>query len=62
MSLLLSYVTYVDTTNKELQFKELQLKDREWTYPDCRKKHDRYINSTINIKKFALIDQNLIGL
>ncbi|AKB51448.1 Mobile element protein [Methanosarcina barkeri str. Wiesmoor] len=52
----------MDTTNKELQFKELQLKDREWTYPDCRKKHDRYINSTINIKKFALIDQNLIGL
>jgi len=42
--------------------KELQLKEREWICPDCKTKHDRDVNGAINIKKFALIDQNLIGL
>ncbi|MDD4330819.1 MAG: zinc ribbon domain-containing protein, partial [Methanosarcinaceae archaeon] len=41
---------------------ELTLKKREWTYPDCKTKHYRNINAAINIKKFALINQNLIGL
>ena len=42
--------------------KELQLKDRAWQCPECATIHDRDINAAINIKKFALIDQNLIGL
>jgi putative transposase len=34
--------------------KELTLKDREWTCPDCGSVLDRDLNASINIKNFAL--------
>ena len=40
----------------------LKLSDREWTCKKCGSLHDRDINASINIKKFALQTQNLIGV
>jgi putative transposase len=41
---------------------DLKLSDREWTCVGCGALHDRDVNASINIKKFALQTQNLIGV
>lgn len=42
--------------------RDLKLSDREWTCAGCGTLHDRDVNASINIKKFALQSQNLIGV
>lgn len=39
--------------------KELKLKDREWTCPNCGRHNDRDLLAAINIKRFGLQAQNL---
>ena len=42
--------------------RDLKLSEREWTCAECGVCHDRDVNASINIKKFALQAQNLIGV
>ena len=42
--------------------KDITLAVRKWECPDCNSIHDRDVNAAINIKKFALDKQNLIGI
>jgi len=41
---------------------DLKLSDREWECSECKTQHDRDVNASINIKKFALQGQNIVTL
>ena len=41
--------------------KDLALKDREWDCPQCGRHNDRDLLAAVNIKRFGLQKQNLIG-
>lgn len=41
--------------------KDLKLSQREWTCPNCGQRNDRDLLAAINIKRFGLQSQNLIG-
>ena len=41
--------------------KDLTLKDREWDCPHCGRHNDRDLLAAVNIKRFGLQKQNLIG-
>lgn len=41
--------------------KDLTLKDREWDCPQCGRHNDRDLLAAVNIKRFGLQKQNLIG-
>ena len=41
--------------------KKLKLSQREWTCPNCGQHNDRDLLAAINIKRFGLQNQNLIG-
>ena len=42
--------------------KDLKLSQREWDCPNCGRHNDRDLLATINIKRFGLQEQNLIGI
>jgi putative transposase len=41
--------------------KDLTLKDREWDCPQCGRHNDRDLLAAVNVKRFGLQKQNLIG-
>lgn len=42
--------------------KDLKLSQREWACPNCGRHNDRDLLAAINIKRFGLQEQNLIGI